>query len=323
MRVADVGDLGGEDYLIAAQTVALGGRGVVERGDDHGFHHDVAGIQRLCRAGVVIHHAGEQGLVERTPVDADADGLPVVDGTLDHGAEIVIVFATDRHVAGVDAVLGEGAGAGGVFAQKDVTVVMEVTDDRRVPAFFLEAFDDVGNGFGGVVVVDGDADEFGAGAGEGGYLLNRGFDVGGVGVGHRLHDDGSLGTYTDSAYVYGDGTATQKGRHTSSSLAGRIPGTGRGLLTAVGCAGASDGTQLCGTTAAQDIEGAEQTCAEQKDTRRFGRTREGRGTGSGGVAQGEVDEKIVGSAGIVAVDKGAVLNEQVQMVVCFRKEQAV
>ena len=50
--------------------------------------------------------------------------------------------------------------------------------------------DDVGNGLGGVVVVDGDADHLRAGAGEGGDLLDGAFDVGGVGVGHGLHDDG-------------------------------------------------------------------------------------------------------------------------------------
>ena len=42
-EVAHAGDFGGEDDLVAAEAVALGGGGVVEGGDDHGFHHDVAG----------------------------------------------------------------------------------------------------------------------------------------------------------------------------------------------------------------------------------------------------------------------------------------
>ena len=71
-----------------------------------------------------------------------------------------------------------------------MAVVVEVADDGRVPAFGGELLDDVGDGFGGVIVVDGDADELGAGAREGGDLLDGGLDVGGVGVGHRLHDDG-------------------------------------------------------------------------------------------------------------------------------------
>ena len=68
-------------------------------------------------AVVLVHHLGEQRLVERAPVDADADGLLVLDGDFDHGAEVVVVLAADGDVAGVDAVLGEGAGAVGVLAR--------------------------------------------------------------------------------------------------------------------------------------------------------------------------------------------------------------
>jgi hypothetical protein len=64
---------------------------------------------------ILVHHAGEQGLVERAPVDADADGLLIFDGALDHGAEIVVVFAADGDVAGIDAVLGQGPAQAGYF----------------------------------------------------------------------------------------------------------------------------------------------------------------------------------------------------------------
>ena len=215
-EVADAGDFGGEDDLVAAEAVALGGGGVVEGGDDHGFHHDVAGFEGMGCAGVFVHHAGEEGLVEGAPVDADADGFLVVDGALDHGAEVVVVFATDADVAGVDAVFGEGAGAGGVFAEEDVAVVMEVADDGGVPALGVEGVDDVGDGFGGVVVVDGDADKLGAGAGEGGNLLDGGLDVGGVGVGHRLDDDGGFGADADASDVDGNGFAALERRHKDS-----------------------------------------------------------------------------------------------------------
>ena len=40
---------------------------------------------------------------------------------------------------------------------------------------------------GRIVVVDGDADQLRAGAGQGGDLLDGGGDVGGIGVGHGLH----------------------------------------------------------------------------------------------------------------------------------------
>ena len=56
-----------------------------------------------------------------------------------------------------------------------------------------------GNGGGGVLVVHGDADDLGAGEGEGFDLLDGGGDVGGVGVGHRLHDDGDFPADADLA----------------------------------------------------------------------------------------------------------------------------
>ena len=128
----------------------------------------------------------------------------MLDGDFDHGAKVVVVLAAYGAVAGIDAVLGEGLGAGGVLGEKLMAVVVEVTDDGRVPAPGLDAFDDVGDGAGGFVVVDGDTDELGTGTGEGGDLLDRAFNVCGVGVGHRLDDYGSVGADADSAYVDGD-----------------------------------------------------------------------------------------------------------------------
>ena len=212
-EVADAGDFGGEDDLVAAEAVALGGGGVVERGDDHGFHHDVAGVEWLGEFGVVVHHLGQEGLIERAPVDADADGLLMLDGYFDHGAEVVVIFAADGAVAGIDAVFGESFGARGVLGEELVAVVVEVADDGRGPTFGADAFDDVGNGFGGVVVVDGDADELGAGAGEGGDLLDGGLDVRGVGVGHGLDDDRGGGADANAADVYCYGFSTMNSGH--------------------------------------------------------------------------------------------------------------
>ena len=50
-EIAHAGDLGGEDDLVLAQAVALGGLGGIERAHHHGFHHDFAGGQGLGRAG--------------------------------------------------------------------------------------------------------------------------------------------------------------------------------------------------------------------------------------------------------------------------------
>ncbi len=71
-----------------------------------------------------------------------------------------------------------------------MAVVVEVADERRHDAALRQAVADVRHGLGRLVAIDGDADELGAGAGEGRDLRHRPVDVGGVGVGHRLHDDG-------------------------------------------------------------------------------------------------------------------------------------
>ena len=81
-----------------------------------GVHRDVARVERRGRLRVGVHHLGEELLVEAAPVDPDAHGLAVVDGHLDDGAEVlVVVLAPD--IAGIDAVLGERAGAGRILVR--------------------------------------------------------------------------------------------------------------------------------------------------------------------------------------------------------------
>ena len=203
-EVANSRDFRRQDDLVAAKAVALGGGRIIKCRHHHRFHHHVAGFERLRELRVVVHHLRQQRLIERTPVDADADGLLVLDGNFDHSPEVVVILAADGTVTGIDSVLGERFGAVGIFGQELVAVVVEVADDGRVPALGADTLDDVRDGGGSFVVVDGDADKLGAGAGECGDLLNGGFDVGGVGVGHRLDDDRSVGTDADAAYVDSD-----------------------------------------------------------------------------------------------------------------------
>ena len=142
----------------------------------------------------------------------------MLDGYFDHGAEVVIILAADGAVAGIDAVFGESFGAVGIFGEELVAVVVKVADDGRGPAFGADAFDDVGNGFGGVVVVNGDTNELGAGASEGGDLLDGGFDVRGVGVGHGLDDDRGGGADANAADVYGYGFSAMNSGHKTMSI---------------------------------------------------------------------------------------------------------
>ncbi len=98
-QVAHAAYLGAEDDLVVAQPVAFGRARGVDRAHQHRFDHHVARIRRLGPFGILVHHPGQQSLVQRTPVHADPHRLLVFDRALDHGAEVVIVLAADRDIA--------------------------------------------------------------------------------------------------------------------------------------------------------------------------------------------------------------------------------
>ncbi len=81
----------------------------------------------------------------------------VLDCNLNHGAEIIVVLAPNADVARIDAVLGQRFGTGGVFLEQDVSVVVEVADDRHADGALIKLLDDIREGGGSVFIVDGDA----------------------------------------------------------------------------------------------------------------------------------------------------------------------
>ena len=161
-------------------------------------------------------------MIERAPVDADAHRLLILDGALDHGAEVVVVLAADRNIAGIDAVLGQRARRGGIFLEQDVAVVVEVADDGHAQAALFQSFDDRWNGGCGALVVHRDAHDLRAGKSEGRNLLDGGLCVRRVGVGHRLHDDRDLPAHANVSNFDGRGFSALNLRHGSS-----VPATGR------------------------------------------------------------------------------------------------
>ena len=180
-------DFRAEDDLLALHAVADRQFGGAQRALHHRFHHHVARVLGLVELGVGIHQPRQQLLIQRAPVDADAHRLVVLDGNFDHGAEVVVILLADGTIAGIDAVLGQRPRALGILLQQDVPVVMEVADDGHGDAQLLQPVDDVRHSFGGVIVVDGDAHQFGAGTGQRHRLADGAVNVGSVGVGHRLH----------------------------------------------------------------------------------------------------------------------------------------
>jgi len=109
-----------------------------------------------------------------------------------------VVFAPD--VAWIDAVLGQRLGAVGVLGQEHVAVVVEVADDRHA-----DLLDDLGDGAGGLVIVDRHAHELAARGVERVDLRDGAGDIGGVRVGHGLDHDGALAADLDAAHVHGHG----------------------------------------------------------------------------------------------------------------------
>ena len=97
---------------------------------------------------VLVHHAGQQVLVQASPVHADAHWLAVPAGSLDHLRELRVALAAAADIAGIDAVLGERLGAVGVRREQLVAVEVEVADDRHVAAGGAQAIADVRHGRG-------------------------------------------------------------------------------------------------------------------------------------------------------------------------------
>ena len=175
-------------------------------GLDHRIDHHVAGLARLGQLRVHVHEVGQERLVERAPVDPDADRLVVVDRDPDDGLEVLVV-SLGAHVAGVDPVLRQALRHLRVLDQELMAVVMEVADDRDADAEIVELPADLGDRGRRGVVVDRHADELAAGVGEPRDLERRGVGVGRVGVGHRLHDDRVAAPDRDPAHVDRHGPA--------------------------------------------------------------------------------------------------------------------
>ena len=69
----------------------------------------------------------------------------MLDGNSHHRAEIVVILAADRNIPGIDAVLVERFSGCRIFREQDVAVVVEVTDNRRVPSLGTDSTNDCRN----------------------------------------------------------------------------------------------------------------------------------------------------------------------------------
>ena len=138
-----------------------------------GLMHDRARIHRLRRPGILVHQPRQQRLVERAPIDADADRLAngmAVSIIID---EIAVLLLAESDIAGIDAVFGQRLGACRMIAQQRMAVIVEVADERHVDAHAVERDRGYAARRRPPRPVDGDAHELRAGAGQLGDLLRR------------------------------------------------------------------------------------------------------------------------------------------------------
>ncbi len=128
----------------------------------------------------------------------------MLDRHLDDLRELRIALVLEADIAGIDAVFVERLGAAGMIGEQLVADVMEVADERHADADLGEPLLDVRHGGRRLVAVDRDAHQLGAGARQRRHLARGAFDVGGVGIGHRLHDDRRTAADDDAADIDGD-----------------------------------------------------------------------------------------------------------------------
>ena len=192
---------GNDDLILAQAAFKRQLRGLKCR-EDHAFVDDLFGVLAEILIGVFLHLAHDQLLIERAAIHADAHGLSVVARHFANGGELFIAALAGADVAGVDAVFVERLRALRILRQQDVAVVVEIADDGRVAAGIKQPLLDRRDGCGGLRDVYGPADELRTSFGQFDGLLECGFDIGRVRVGHGLDDDRRAAAHADLADLY-------------------------------------------------------------------------------------------------------------------------
>ena len=148
------------NYTVRSKTKRLGPLRAAQRGLDNSLMHDGACIFRDCRTGVFIHQAGQQILVERSPVDTNPDRFCVLQRSFYDLRELTVFLIFEADVTRIYAVLVECLCTSRVIAQKPVAIVMEVADERHRYALPLQRVMDVWNRLGRLFTVDSNPDQF-------------------------------------------------------------------------------------------------------------------------------------------------------------------
>ena len=155
---------------------------------DHAVVDDLFGVEAQVAVGVFLHLAHDEFLIERAAIDADAHGLAVIDRHFADRCELLVAAGSGAHISRINAVLVECARAIGIFGQQDVPVVVKIANDRRDAARITQPSDNFRYRRRRFRHVHRDAHQFRSGVGQFLALRHGPGDVGGIRVGHRLHD---------------------------------------------------------------------------------------------------------------------------------------
>ena len=126
-------------------------------------------------------------------------------GLFHYGGKAAVTLVAKADVAGVYAIFGQGGGALRHVLEQAVAVVVEVANQWNRAVGRGEPVPYVRHGLGRGLIVDGQADQLGAGLDQLPHLPDSGGNVGGVGVCHGLHHD--RGAAADDNAVNGNGHA--------------------------------------------------------------------------------------------------------------------
>ena len=133
-----------------------------------------------------------------------------------HGAKIIVVLLADIHVARIDAVFRQGAGAVRILLQQQVSVIVEVADDGNADAELVECFGNLRHGARRFVRVHGDTHKFRAGLRQRHHLIHGTWDIRGIGIGHGLDHNRIVSADLDTAHIDCHGRAARVCCHESS-----------------------------------------------------------------------------------------------------------
>ena len=210
-------------------------RGGIQRGTDQRFAQHAAGFPGFGALRVLVHQRGGQRLVERAPVDADAHRLVVLDRELDQLRELGVALAAEADIAGIDAVLRQRLArrparwpaAGGRCSGSRRSSARRCPSSRSFSTMRGTAAAD-----SGLLTVTRTSSEP-ARHSSATCFDGRG-DVGGVGVGHRLHHHRCVAADQDVADAHLAASAgAARGRTTSLRAADEgVAGGGSAFMAA-------------------------------------------------------------------------------------------